>query len=142
MILLENTSGTTNSMGSYFEDIREIIDSVAEKSRVATCFDTCHAFAAGYDLRDKRSVDKTIEKLRETVGLDRIKIIHANDSKGNLASHTDRHEHIGMGRIGEEGFKALLHVEAFRKLPFILETPIDNRGTDVANLKRIRRLAA
>ncbi len=141
MLLLENTAGTKNSMGTSFEDIREILDHVAIKSRVAVCFDTCHAFGAGYDLRETGSVGNTIDELRRTVGLDLMRVVHANDSKGKLASHLDRHEHIGMGQIGENGFKAILHTEEFRKLPLILETPIDKRATDVANLRKLRELA-
>ncbi len=142
MLLLENTAGTKNSMGSSFEDIREILDHVAEKARVAVCFDTCHAFAAGYDLKDTESVGKTVAKLGEIIGLDLLKVVHVNDSKGKLGSRVDRHEHIGMGCIGEEGFKAILHAEVFRRLPLILETPIDTRRTDLMNLRRIRELAA
>jgi len=142
MLLLENTAGTKNSMGSSFEDMREILDHVAEKSRVAVCFDTSHAFAAGYDLRDAESVERTVAELGKVVGLDLLKVVHANDSKGKLASRLDRHEHIGMGQIGEQGFRAILHNDAFRKLPLILETPVDRRGTDVTNLKRLRELAS
>jgi len=142
MLLLENTAGTKNSMGSSFEDMREILDHVAEKSRVAVCFDTCHAFAAGYDLRDAESVERTVAELGKVVGLDLLKVVHANDSKGKLASRLDRHEHIGMGQIGEQGFKAILHNDVFRKLPLILETPLDRRGTDVTNLRRLRELAS
>ena len=142
MLLLENTAGTRNSMGSSFEDIQEIIDHVTEKSRVAVCFDTCHAFGAGYDLRDTESVRKTVAELKRTVGLDSLKVVHANDSKGELASGRDRHEHIGMGHIGEQGFRAILHNDVFRKLPLILETPIDKRATDVTNLGKLRELAA
>ena len=142
MLLLENTAGTKNSMGSSFEDIREILDHVAEKARVAVCFDTCHAFAAGYDLKDTESVGKTVAKLGEIIGLDLLKVVHVNDSKSELGSRVDRHEHIGMGCIGEEGFKAILQAEVFRRLPLILETPIDTRGTDLMNLRRIRELAA
>ena len=142
MLLLENTAGTKNSMGSSFEDIREILDHVAKKSRVAVCFDTCHAFAAGYDMRDTESLSKTIAELKQIIGLDVVKAVHANDSKGDIGSRLDRHEHIGLGHIGEEGFKAILHHDALRKLPFILETPIDRRRTDVMNLKRLRELAS
>jgi deoxyribonuclease-4 len=142
MLLLENTAGTKNSMGSSFEDIREILDHVAERHRVAVCFDTCHAFAAGYDLRDAESVEKTVAELKRTVGQESLRVVHANDSKGELASGRDRHEHIGMGYIGEQGFRAILHNDVFRRLPLILETPIDKRATDVTNLKRLRELAA
>ena len=141
MLLLENTAGTKNSMGSSFEDIKEILDRVEEKSRSAVCFDTCHAFAAGYDMRDAESVDKTVAELRRTVGLDSLKVVHANDSVGQLASHLDRHEHIGMGHIGKQGFSAILHNDVFRRLPLILETPVDRRGSDVTDLRRIRELS-
>ncbi|WP_455284654.1 deoxyribonuclease IV [[Eubacterium] cellulosolvens] len=142
ILLLENTAGTKNSMGSSFEDIREILDHVTEKSRVAVCFDTCHAFAAGYDLRDAESVERTVAELGRVVGLELLKIVHVNDSKGKLASRLDRHEHVGMGQIGEQGFRAILHNDTFRKSPLILETPVDRRGTDVSNLRRIRELAS
>ena len=141
MLLLENTAGTKNSMGSSFEDIQEILDHVTEKSRVAVCFDTCHAFAAGYDLRDTVSVDRTLAELKRTVGLDLLKVVHANDSVGELGSGRDRHEHIGMGHIGEPGFRAILHTDTFRRLPLILETPMDKRATDVTDLRKIRELA-
>ncbi|MCX6659693.1 MAG: deoxyribonuclease IV [Candidatus Bathyarchaeota archaeon] len=140
-ILIENTAGTKNSMGSSFEDIREIIDNVV-KSHVGICFDTCHAFAAGYDLRNKDSVEGTMSMLRDTVDLALLKVVHINDSKGDLASRIDRHEHIGLGCIGHEGFRAILHDRTIRELPLILETPIDRRGTDITNIQRIRRLAA
>ncbi len=139
-LLLENTAGTRNSMGSSFEDMQEIMEHTTQ-SRVAICFDTSHAFAAGYNLKDTESVNETIQKLDNTVGIDSLRIIHANDSKGKLGSRIDRHEHIGMGYIGDAGFKAILHTDVFRNLPLILETPIDTRGTDVMNLRRIRRLA-
>ncbi len=139
-ILLENTAGTMNSIGSSFSDLQEIIDRVGE-SRVGVCFDTCHAFAYGYDLRDPKSVEATISQIENSLGLNSIALIHANDSKGGLASRIDRHEHIGLGCIGEEGFRAILHAEAFRRLPIILETPIDVPGADAANLRRIREFA-
>ncbi|MBS7622090.1 deoxyribonuclease IV [Candidatus Bathyarchaeota archaeon] len=139
-ILLENTAGTGNSIGSSFRDLQEIIDRVC-KSRVAVCFDTCHAFAYGYDLRDLRSVEATVSQLENSLGLNLIALVHANDSKGELASRIDRHEHIGLGYIGEEGFRAILHTEALRRLPIILETPIDMPGADEANLRRIREFA-
>lgn len=142
MLLLENTAGTRNSMGSSFEDIREILDHVSQRNRVAVCFDTAHAFAAGYDLRNTESVQSTVDELGRVVGLDLVKVIHANDSKGDLGSGIDRHEHIGMGYIGEQGFKAILHNDILRKLPLILETPIDRRGTDVTNLRRLRELSS
>jgi len=141
MLLLENTAGTKNSMGSSFEDIRYMIDSIAARERVGICFDTCHGFAAGYDLRDTEAVQKTLEAFDRILGLRLLKAIHINDSKGKLGSHIDRHEHIGMGFIGNEGFRAILHHQSLKDLPFILETPIDNRRDDLGNLRKVKELA-
>ena len=141
MLLLENTAGTKNSMGSSFEDVQQIIDRISERERVGVCFDTCHGFAAGYDLRNVDAVQKTLEAFDKILGLRLLKAIHINDSKGKLGSHIDRHEHIGMGFIGNEGFRAILHHQSLKDLPFILETPIDNRRDDVGNLRKVRELA-
>jgi len=142
MLLLENTAGTKNSMGSTFEEIQAIIEGVAHhQERVGVCFDTAHGFAAGYDLRTEEAVQDTIIKLDEIIGLKMLKVIHANDSKGDLASHIDRHEHIGLGYIGEAGFKALLQHKSLRELPFIMETPIDDRRDDIGNIHKLRELA-
>jgi len=141
MILLENTAGTANSTGSTFEDMRAIIEGIKKQDRVGVCFDTCHAFAAGYDLRDKRKVDDVLKRFQEMTGWDRVKAIHLNDSVGELACGLDRHEHIGMGHIGEEGFRAFLRDERVRGIPMILETPIDKRRDDVGNLQKVRSLA-
>jgi len=141
MLLLENTAGTKNSMGSSFENIRYIIGRISARERVGICFDTCHGFAAGYDLRNTEAVQKTIEDFDKILGLRLLKAIHLNDSKGKLGSRIDRHEHIGMGFIGNEGFRAILHHQSLKDLPFILETPIDNRRDDVGNLRKVRELA-
>jgi len=141
IILLENTAGTKNSMGGTFEDIRYIIDRVEQKGRVAVCFDTCHAFAAGYELRNEEALNKTLEHFDEVLGLELLKTVHLNDSKGDLGSRIDRHEHIGLGFIGNEGFKTILRNETIRWLPLILETPIDKRRDDYGNLKKVRDLA-
>lgn len=140
-LLLENTAGTKNSMGSSFREIQEIIDQISDNYRLGICFDTCHAFAAGYDLRNATSIGETIDNLKEEIDLERLKVIHANDSKGKLASHMDRHEHIGKGHIGNKGFRTILHTDIFRRLPIILETPIDNSRDDLKNLARIRKLS-
>jgi deoxyribonuclease-4 len=140
VLLLENTAGTRNSMGSSFEDIRRVVDGVNRPDRVGVCFDTCHAFAAGYDLRTKGAVSGVIERFNEVIGWERLRLIHLNDSKGGLRSRSDRHEHIGLGKIGEEGFRSILRSE-FGKLPLILETPVDERRSDLENLKEVRELA-
>jgi len=140
MLLLENTAGTKNSIGGSFEDIRYIIERVDYPERVGVCFDTCHGFAAGYDLRTMESVESTIKMLDEVIGFERLKLVHLNDSKGGLNSRIDRHEHIGMGMIGEEGFRNILR-SRLGQLPLILETPIDKRRSDVENLQKVRELA-
>ena len=142
MLLLENTAGTQNSMGSSFEQISAIIDGVEEKRRIGICLDTAHAFAAGYDIRTPDGVDLTLKKFDSVLGLNRLKVIHLNDSKGELGCGRDRHEHIGLGYIGEEGFRALLGHAATRTLPFILETPIDDSRDAEGDMKKARSLAA
>ena len=142
MLLLENTAGTKNSMGSSFEDLRKILARIDDRSRVGICFDTAHAYAAGYDLHSPRGVEETFQRFGSVLGFDILKVIHLNDSKGGLGSGRDRHEHIGMGYIGEKGFKTLLKHEAVRNLPFIMETPIDERRDERGNLRKARELSA
>jgi len=142
MILLENTAGTRNSMGTFFEDIAKILDGVIAKEKVGVCFDTSHAFAAGYELRTESSLNETFERFESVVGVDRLKVIHLNDSKAGVGSRIDRHEHIGMGYIGEKGFKVILKHHLFQGLPLILETPIDSRRDDLGNVRKVRELAS
>ena len=140
MLLLENTAGTRNSMGGSFEDIWRIIQGLTYPERVGICFDTSHAFAAGYDLRTQESIGEIIRKFDGTIGLKKLRLIHLNDSKGGLNSRIDRHEHIGMGEIGEEGFRNVLR-SRLGQLPLILETPRDPRRSDIENLRKVRELA-
>ena len=139
-ICLENMAGTNNSMGSKFEEVKEIFDSVKKKERVGVCFDTCHAYAAGYDLHVDKAVENTMAKFDEIVGLENLKVVHLNDSEKGLGSGRDLHEHIGMGYIGTSGFKAFLHHKAVRDLPLILETPIDERRDSIGNMDVVRKL--
>lgn len=140
VILLENTAGTRNSMGSSFEDVEAIASRVDDKTSVGVCFDTCHAFAAGYDLVSRSAVEYTLQRFDKIVGLEELKVVHLNDSKGGLGSRIDRHEHIGMGRIGEKGFRNILKSK-LGQLPLILETPVDKRRSDVENLRKVEVLA-
>lgn len=142
MILLENTAGTKNSTGTSFEEIAKILDKIQVQERVGVCFDTSHAFAAGYELRTEKSLNETFERFENVVGMGRLRVIHLNDSKGGLGSHIDRHEHIGMGYIGEKGFKIILRHHLFQELPLILETPIDSRRDDFGNIRKVRELAS
>jgi deoxyribonuclease-4 len=141
MLLLENTAGTKNSMGGTFEDIKNILDRLEHKDRIGICFDTCHAFAAGYELRTEENLDKTLQHFDEVLGLEQLKLIHLNDAKGGLDSRLDRHEHIGLGYIGEAGFRVILNDARLRELPMILETPVDDRRDDLGNLQKVRELA-
>jgi deoxyribonuclease-4 len=142
VLLLENTAGQKNSMGSTFDDIKRIMKGVDFKKRVGICFDTAHAYAAGYDLHSPRGVEETLQRFDSALGLGLLKVIHLNDSKFGLGSGRDRHEHIGMGYIGEAGFKTLLRHEAVKGLPFIMETPIDERRDENGNMRKVRELAA
>lgn len=142
-VLIENTSGSKNSVGGTLEDTEEILDhlSNAGRKRTGICFDTCHAFAAGYDLSGKNGLNTLIDKLKAGVGLKRLKLIHLNDSKGLAGSHLDRHEHIGLGMIGEEGMRNILRDERLSHIPFICETPVNETRDDKDNLKKVRELA-
>ena len=140
-ICLENMAGTRNSMGSKFEEVREILDTVKQKERIAVCLDTCHTYAAGYDLHVEKAVDKTLSRFDETVGLENLRVVHLNDSESGLGSGRDRHEHIGLGYIGTSGFRAILHHKVIKDLPMILETPIDDRRGVPGNMEAVRRLA-
>jgi deoxyribonuclease-4 len=142
MLLLENTAGTKNSMGSSFDDLKRILARVDDMRRVGICFDTAHAYAAGYDLHSPRGVEETLARFDSVLGFNILKVIHLNDSKAGLGSGRDRHEHIGMGYIGEKGFKAFLKHEAVRSIPLIMETPIDERRDELGNLRKVRELSA
>jgi deoxyribonuclease-4 len=141
MILLENTAGERNSLGSTFSDIRGVLDRINDKERVGICLDTCHAFAAGYDFRTGEAIAQTLGEFDSLLGFQRLKLIHLNDSVGKLGSGLDRHEHIGLGHIGEDGFREFLHHPVVRNLPLICETPEDDRRKDGGNLQKVRELA-
>ena len=118
-----------------------MLDALDNDPRVAVCFDTCHAFASGYDERTAADVKKTIDELDRVIGLERVPVIHANDSVTGLGSNRDRHANIGDGQIGEDGFRALLREPRLSKLPFILEVPGAGGGPDAAQVAILRRLA-
>jgi len=141
MIVLENTAGTKNNVGSKFDELKYIFDNVDDKSRIGFCFDTCHAFAAGYDLSTSKSVIDTLNKFDQIIGLKYLKVVHLNDSKGELGNGLDRHQHIGRGFIGESGFRELLKNLTIKQLPLILETPIDETFDDEYNINKIYSLA-
>ncbi len=139
-ILLENTSGSGNWLGGDFEDIAEIMTKSHQKDKLGLCFDTCHAYAAGYDIKNKKGLDETLKKIDRLIGINKLKLIHINDSKGDLGSHLDRHQHIGKGKIGRDGFRLILHHPKLRDLPYVLETPKEDIKSDPMNLKTVRSI--
>jgi len=142
-ILLENTAGQGSTLGWQFEQLAEIISLVQQKQMLGVCFDTCHAFAAGYPLSSAKDFRETMARLQDTVGLSQVKAIHVNDSKRELGSRVDRHEHIGRGRIGIDAFRRLLRDERFSEVPMYLETPKGKEGDeelDAINLRTLRGL--
>lgn len=140
-ILLENTAGQGTNLGYKFEHLAWLIEHAAEGERLGVCLDTCHVFAAGYDLRAAEEYKATMAEFDRTIGLTRLKALHLNDSKGDLGSRKDRHEHIGQGHIGLEGFRNLLNDPRLEGLPGLLETPKgDDLREDRENLAVLREL--
>ena len=121
--VIENTAGQGTNMGFRFEQLAEIIDQVEDKSRVGVCIDTCHAYAAGYDISTEEGFKDTFQEFEQSVGFNYLKGMHLNDSKKELGSKVDRHDSIGEGEIGLEGFRLLMRDERFDGIPMILETP-------------------
>jgi deoxyribonuclease IV len=143
MLLLETVAGQGKSMGSMghrFEQISEVLEAVDQDRRVGVCLDTCHIFAAGYDIRTPEAYAATMDQFDRLIGLSRIRLIHANDSKRELSSRVDRHAHIGEGHIGLEGFQLLLTDPRLSGIPTVLETPKEG-GMDPTNLAALRQAA-
>jgi len=140
-IALEITAGQGTHLGSKFQEIAAIIEASSQNERLAVCFDTCHALAAGYEFRTPDSYQAMIDEFDQVVGLDRLAVIHVNDSQKDLGSHVDRHTHIGEGCIGLEPFGYFLNDSRFEKVPFLLETPVkDDPGDNIRNLEKLWRL--
>lgn len=141
MICLETMAGQGTNIGRKFEDLANIIKLITDDSRIGVCYDTCHTFAAGYDIRTEKAYNKTFDEFESVIGFDRLKVFHINDSLGDLKSRKDRHEHIGKGKIGKAGFKLLLNDSRFKKLGGTLETPKGKDfAEDIENLKVLRSL--
>ena len=141
MILLENTAGQKNSVGSDFAQLAEIFSKCKPVKKFGVCLDTCHAFVAGYDLRTKTAVQKTMKEFDDTVGITNLKILHLNDSKGEINSNRDRHDHIGLGEIGKEGLGEMIKIMNKNRIPIVLETPIDDTRDDFENIEQAKSLA-
>ena len=135
MILLENTAGQKNSVGSDFKQLGEIFKQLKPGKKFGVCLDTCHAFVAGYDLRTADKVKETFKEFDKHVGIENLKILHLNDARGELGCNLDRHYHLGLGGIGEEGIKSVVKFANKKKIPIILETPIDDDRDDFENVK-------
>jgi deoxyribonuclease-4 len=149
MVLLEHTAGQGSAIGARFEELAEIIELMRGHARVGVCLDTCHLLASGYDITSTEGYDHTFREFGRMVGFDRLKAFHLNDSKKPLGSRVDRHEHIGQGCIGLDGFRRLVNDRRFARIPMLLETPkaegkakgpIATDPLDEANLNALRGL--
>lgn len=138
-ILLETTAGQGSALGYKFEHLKYLLENINEPERVHICYDTCHTFVAGYDIRTAESYQWTFEEFDRLIGVNKIKVFHLNDAKKGLATRIDRHEHIGMGELGLDPFRLLLNDPRFETLPMILETPKDD-DMDRKNLAVLRSL--
>ncbi|MDH4162561.1 MAG: deoxyribonuclease IV [Nitrospirota bacterium] len=140
VILLENTAGEKGDVGYELQQVQDVIAGLAHSENIGICYDTCHGFAAGYDIRTPAGVEALAKEISTTVGADRLKGIHLNDCLKEFASRVDRHWHIGEGKIGEDGFRAFLAHPLFRHVPKIMETPKETDEDDPRNLKKVRSL--
>jgi deoxyribonuclease-4 len=141
MILLENTARERGDIGYRIEQIGQLLDQVERHPQIGVCLDTCHLFAAGYDISKTDGVNRMADEVEKHIGLEKLRFIHVNDSKKGLDCRVDRHQHIGQGGIGLEGFRAFVNHPVFRDIPMVLETPKDSPQDDPINLKIMRELS-
>lgn len=139
MLLLETTAGAGTSLGGGFEQFGKVFDEAGRPERLGFCLDTCHVFAAGYDISTQGGIESMLEEIDENIGLDRLELLHLNDSKGECGSHLDRHADIGEGRIGLDSFRTIVNHPDLRDLPAIVELPYDRPGAK-DNLSLLRSL--
>jgi deoxyribonuclease-4 len=140
-ILIENTAGQGSVIGRTFEEVAEIIAGAEKDLPMGACIDTAHSFEAGYPIHTSEGLRTAVKQLDATIGLRKVRVIHANDSKTAFGSHADRHEHVGKGHIGAEAFGRIVRHPKLKNIPFICETPIDRPGDDKRNLRMMRQLA-
>jgi deoxyribonuclease-4 len=141
-VLLENSAGSGDTLGARFAQIGSLFDRLDRDPRLGLCLDTAHTFASGYDLRESDGINRAVDEIVRHMGIDRLKLIHANDSKVGLGSAVDRHENIGKGLLGSEAFERMLAHPALAGLPWVLEVPgYDNKGPDLPNVQELKRLA-
>ncbi|MCZ2108080.1 MAG: deoxyribonuclease IV [Dehalococcoidia bacterium] len=143
LLILENNAGQGNCIGGQWEELGAIIRGLDNDPRLAVCFDTCHALAMNHDIRTDAACEATMDAFDREIGLDRLAAVHANDSKQPLGGLRDRHENIGDGYIGLDGFAAIMRHPAFRDVPFLLEVPgLDGKGPDRENIMRLKAIRA
>lgn len=140
MILLENMAGQGTAIGSTFQELASLQTAMHHKERIGFCFDTCHAFAVGYDISNKEGYKKTWKEFDHFIGLEYLKAMHLNDSKQKLGAHKDRHADIGQGYIGLQGFEYIMNDPVFMDIPKILETPKETLEDDYRNLQVLKGL--
>jgi deoxyribonuclease-4 len=139
-LLIENTAGERGDISSKMVNLSDLLNAMKGSLIAGVCIDTCHAFAAGYDIGSEEGIQHISEEIEKYIGLDKVKLVHLNDSKGDLGSGVDRHEHIGRGKIGARGLKQFLNQMHFRRIPLILETPKKGETDDYENLKKVRQM--
>ena len=139
-LVLENTAGERGDITSSIQALSEIMDNCNGDRIAGICIDTCHAFSAGYNVASDEGIEQLFHEIDQHVGLDKLKLIHLNDSKRPLGAGVDRHEHIGKGFIGDKGFKKLLSDQRISRIPLILETPKKSEDDDAKNLKKVFRM--
>lgn len=137
-LLFENTSGSGSVLGSTFEDLKFLLENTDFSCGIT--LDTCHLFTSGYDISDKEALENTLSSFDKIVGLENLKLIHLNDSQGELNSKKDRHEHIGLGKIGPEGFKAIVNHNYLKDIPMIMETPVNEKRGDKENIIFLKQM--
>jgi len=140
MILLENTAGSGQWLGSNFKEMHAILAGVQFSPRVGLCLDTAHAWGAGYKIDEPKGFEALLAEIDSEIGLNRLKVIHLNDTKVELASHVDRHADIGSGNIGKKGFEYIVNHKALKNVAFIMETPKESDADDIRNIKTVRKL--
>jgi deoxyribonuclease-4 len=140
--MLETTAGQGTTIGCRFEELKWLIEALDGEPRIGVCLDTCHIFAAGYDIREATAYADTMNEFDRVIGLDRLRVLHLNDTVKSLGGRVDRHHHIGKGNIGLDGFRFIMNDDRLRDLPKIIETPKGkNDEMDPENLALLRRLA-
>lgn len=140
-LLLENTAGKGTTLGKTMGELRQMIEKAdTPDEKIGVCIDTCHAHSAGYELREEEGFQDFLQEVREDIGLEAVKVLHLNDSKDEKGSEKDNHEHIGEGKIGEDGFRNVVNAEELEDLPMVLETPTSNGKSYKENLEKIMEL--